>query len=70
MRAVLEGVAYNSRWLLVHVERFIKRRLETITAVGGGARSELWCQIHADVLYRVVLPRGRCTTATTTTSRS
>jgi len=70
VRAVLEGVAYNSRWLLVHVERFIKRRLETITAVGGGARSELWCQIHADVLDRVVLPRGRCTTATTTTSRS
>jgi xylulokinase len=55
VRAVLEGVAYNSRWLLVHVERFIKRRLETITAVGGGARSQLWCQVHADVLDRVVL---------------
>ena len=55
VRAVLEGVAYNSRWLLVHVERFIRRPLETITAVGGGARSELWCQIHADVLDRVVL---------------
>jgi xylulokinase len=55
VRAVLEGVAYNSRWLLGHVERFIKRRPETITAVGGGARSDLWCQIHADVLDRVVL---------------
>jgi xylulokinase len=55
VRAVLEGVAYNSRWLLGYVERFIRRRLETITAVGGGARSELWCQIHADVLDRVVL---------------
>jgi xylulokinase len=22
--------------------------------VGGGARSELWCQVHADVLGRVV----------------
>jgi xylulokinase len=55
VRAVLEGVAYNSRWLLVYVERFIKRRLGTVTAVGGGARSELWCQIHADVLDRVVL---------------
>jgi xylulokinase len=54
VRAVLEGVAYNSRWLLSYVERFIGRRLQAITAVGGGARSELWCQIHADVLDRVV----------------
>jgi xylulokinase len=51
---VLEGVACNSRWLLSHVERFAGRRLEPITVVGGGARSELWCQIHADVLGRVV----------------
>jgi xylulokinase len=55
VRAVLEGVAYNSRWLLTYVERFIQRRVEAVTAVGGGARSELWCQIHADVLDRVVL---------------
>jgi xylulokinase len=54
VRAVLEGVAYNSRWLLVYVEEFIRRRVEAITAVGGGARSGLWCQIHADVLDRVV----------------
>jgi xylulokinase len=54
VRAVLEGVAYNSRWLLRYVERFIGRRLEAITAVGGGARSELWCQIHADVLDRAI----------------
>jgi xylulokinase len=54
VRAVLEGVAYNSRWLLSYVERFVGRRLEAITAVGGGVRSELWCQIHADVLDRVV----------------
>jgi xylulokinase len=55
VRAVLEGVAYNSRWLLGYVEAFIRRPLAAITAVGGGARSELWCQIHADVLDRVVL---------------
>ncbi|HEV3504450.1 MAG TPA: FGGY-family carbohydrate kinase, partial [Actinomycetes bacterium] len=54
VRAVLEGVAYNSRWLLGSVEWFLGRRLEAVTAVGGGARSELWCQIHADVLDRVV----------------
>jgi xylulokinase len=54
VRAVLEGVACNSRWLLGYVERFVGRRLEAVTAVGGGARSELWCQVHADVLGRVV----------------
>jgi xylulokinase len=54
VRAVLEGVACNSRWLLGYVERFAGRRLEAVTAVGGGARSELWCQVHADVLGRVV----------------
>jgi xylulokinase len=55
VRAVLEGVAYNARWLLVYVEKFIKRRLDVIKAVGGGARSELWCQIAADVLNRTIL---------------
>jgi xylulokinase len=59
VRAVLEGVAYNSRWLLSYVERFIGRRLAAITAVGGGARSDLWCQIHADVLDRVVRQAGQ-----------
>jgi xylulokinase len=54
VRAVLEGVAYNSRWLLGYVEAFIGRRVAAITAVGGGASSDLWCQIHADVLDRVV----------------
>jgi xylulokinase len=54
VRAVLEGVACNSRWLLTYVERFVGRRLEAVTAVGGGARSGLWCQVHADVLDRVV----------------
>jgi xylulokinase len=53
-RAVLEGVANNTRWLLVYVEKFIKRRLDAITVVGGGARSELWCQVVADVLDRPI----------------
>jgi len=52
VRAVLEGVAYNSRWLAEAVDRFVGRRLEPIRLVGGGATSSLWCQIHADVLGR------------------
>lgn len=54
VRAVLEGVAYNSRWLMTYVEKFIKRRLDVVTMIGGGARSELWCRIHADVLRRPI----------------
>jgi xylulokinase len=52
VRAVFEGVAYNSRWLLKYVEKFTKRRMETITMLGGGAKSAIWCQIHADVMDR------------------
>src|SRR5581483_2256230 len=53
-RAVLEGVAYNNRWLHDAVERFAGRRLDPIRIVGGGSQSDLWCQIHADVLDRTV----------------
>ena len=52
IRAVFEGVAYNSRWLLRYVERFVGRRLDNIRMIGGGAKSDIWCQIHADVLDR------------------
>jgi xylulokinase len=54
VRSVFEGVAYNSRWLLDTVERFIKRPLDGLNFIGGGAQSELWCQMHADVLDRVI----------------
>jgi xylulokinase len=53
-RAVLEGVALNTRWLLSAVEHFVGRTLDPIRIIGGGARSELWCQIHADVLQRAI----------------
>ena len=52
IRAVFEGVAYNTRWMHQHVERFVKKRFDAINFVGGGAKSSLWCQIHADVLNR------------------
>ena len=55
IRSVMEGVAYNSRWLLTYIEKFTKQRLDPIRLVGGGAQSALWCQIYADVLERPVL---------------
>jgi xylulokinase len=54
VRAVFEGVALNSRWLLEAVERFTRHRMDPIAVAGGGAQSDLWCQIHADVLGRTV----------------
>lgn len=52
VRAVLEGVAFNARWLFDAVERFAGRSLESLRILGGGAQSDVWCQIHADVLGR------------------
>jgi xylulokinase len=54
VRSVLEGVAYNSKWLLRAVDRFVGESLSPIRMVGGGAQSELWCQIYADVFDRPI----------------
>lgn len=51
-RSVLEGVAMNARLLLEVFERFVGRRIDSLRIIGGGARSELWCQIVADVTDR------------------
>lgn len=60
VRAVLEGVAYNSRWLLAAVDNFTNKRLDPIRLIGGGAQSDVWCQIIADVtdrrIERVISP--------------
>lgn len=54
VRAVLEGVAYNSRWLLEAVEGFIGQPFDGLNVVGGGGNSAVWAQIHADVLNRPI----------------
>lgn len=53
-RAILEGVAFNSRWLMTAVERYIGQPVPALRILGGGAQSDLWCQIYADVLRRPV----------------
>ncbi len=52
VRAVMEGVAFNARWLLDAVERFVRRPIPSLRILGGGAQSDLWCQVHADILGR------------------
>ncbi len=51
VRAILEGVALNTRWMFESLQRFLgKRATDEITIVGGGGVSNVWCQIFADVL--------------------
>jgi xylulokinase len=55
LRAAVEGVAHNLRWILRPVEAFTGNRVEEIALVGGAARSGAWCQVLADVVDRPVL---------------
>jgi xylulokinase len=54
IRAALEGVALNSRWLFDVYEKFCKRRIDSVRILGGGAQSDVWCAIYAGVLDRPV----------------
>ncbi|TFG15658.1 MAG: xylulose kinase [Promethearchaeota archaeon] len=68
IRAIYEGIAYNVRWLLMYVEKnirkwVIKERtnmtkkdfvMPELNIIGGGAQSNVWCQIFADVLNRKI----------------
>jgi xylulokinase len=53
-RAVLEGVAMSARHVFTGVEEACDLPLARVVLSGGGARSDLWAQIHADVLGRPV----------------
>lgn len=50
VRAVFEGVALNTRWMMKPVAGFLGRQVEDLAMIGGGAMSGSWCQIFADVL--------------------
>lgn len=50
IRAFYEGIALNTRWLKKPMEDFMKKRIDKINIIGGGAQSDGWCQIFADVL--------------------
>ena len=49
-RAIMESLAYNNRWTMGPAEKFIGRKIPHVRFSGGGALSDLWAQIHADVL--------------------
>ncbi|GAG32224.1 unnamed protein product, partial [marine sediment metagenome] len=67
IRAIFEGVAYNVKWLLSVIENFIRKWvikerglsknsivMPELNIIGGGAQSDIWCQIFADVLDRKI----------------
>ncbi len=68
IRAIFEGVAYNINWVFIYLEKLIQKRkikdtpgmtkkdmvIPEVSMIGGGATSNIWCQIFADVLNRTV----------------
>ncbi len=52
VRAIFEGVALNQKWLLVYIEKFMGRPFSHLNFIGGGANSDIWSQIMADVTDR------------------
>jgi xylulokinase len=55
VRAVMESLCYTHRSWLDELERQTGEHLAEITVVGGGATSDVWMQMLADVLDRVVV---------------
>nr|MDO8099070.1 FGGY-family carbohydrate kinase [Candidatus Njordarchaeota archaeon] len=54
VRAVMEGVAYNTRWVQEIFEVNLKQKITSLNGVGGGAKSPIWLQILADVLGKPI----------------
>jgi len=54
IRAILEGTAYGLRQNLEIVEKDLGFSINAFHTVGGGAKSDLWNQIKADVMNKTV----------------
>jgi xylulokinase len=59
-RAILEGIAFEQHLNTLGVEKALGQHVKRYIAVGGGAQSDLWCQIIADItnkpVFRAVTP--------------
>lgn len=53
-RALLEGTSMQMRWLTDEVSAALDAPFEAVRFVGGGAQSDLWAAIMADVLGRPI----------------
>lgn len=56
-RALLEGVAYKARHAVELAEKTLGSEVSEVRHIGGGAKSEIWNSIYADVIgHRLVIP--------------
>ncbi|HSB02624.1 MAG TPA: FGGY-family carbohydrate kinase, partial [Anaerolineales bacterium] len=53
-RAILEGIAFEQHLGTLSVEKAVGQSVNRYIAMGGGAQSDLWCQILADVTNKPV----------------
>jgi xylulokinase len=58
-RAAMEGVAFNIRWGMECVESMAAKKTKPSTdevrLIGGASKSNVWCQIFADVLQKPIV---------------
>ncbi|MBS1798035.1 MAG: FGGY-family carbohydrate kinase [Acidobacteria bacterium] len=53
-RAILEGIAFEQLFAVDAVEKVNRRRVAEFAVIGGGATSDLWLQILADVTNKKI----------------
>jgi sugar (pentulose or hexulose) kinase len=51
-RSILEGIAFEQLLAIRAVEKSLRTRVKEFVAIGGGAGSDLWCHILADITGR------------------
>ena len=58
-RSILEGIAFEQQFAIHSVEKAIGSKVLNLIAIGGGAASDLWCHIFADVTGKnIFLPKN------------
>jgi sugar (pentulose or hexulose) kinase len=57
LRAVYEGVGYSIRHNFAKLQSLttLRHDFESVVVVGGGSRSNIWCQIIADIMEKKVV---------------
>jgi xylulokinase len=58
-RSILEGIAFEQLFAIQSVEKAVGRKVHSLVAIGGGAASDMWCHIFADVTGKnICLPKN------------